>query len=100
MRVLLASEMYPAMSNSSKIKYVYRKYDEYFVEIEDEIQFADIAEVAIQDFNKGLHEFEDDELVLILVDNCYEIQARVSLIDNFVLFVIYEIAHLGISGDD
>lgn len=70
------------------------------MEIEDEVQFADISEISIQDFNKCLHEFQDDELVLILVDDCYEIQARISLIDNFVLFVIYEIAHFGISSDD
>lgn len=69
------------------------------MEIEDEIQLAYISEVLIEHFHKCLHEFEHDQFILILIDNCNEVETRVSLVDNLVLLVIEEIAHLRISGD-
>ena len=58
------------------------------MEIEDEIKFADISEVFIQNLDKALHQFKDDQLVLLLVHNCYEIQTGKSFIDYLVFLVI------------
>ena len=58
------------------------------MEIEDEVEFADIAEIFVEDLNKALHEFEDNELVLIFIDDGYEVEAGEPLIDYLVLFVI------------
>ena len=47
-----------------------------------------------------MDEFEYDEFVLILVDDGYEVEAGVSFVDDFVLFVVDEVATFGFSGDD
>lgn len=69
------------------------------MEIEDEIEFADISKVLVEHFHKGLHEFEDDELVFVLIDYGDEVETGVSLVDDLVLLVVEEIAHLWVSGD-
>ena len=69
----------------------------YLVKIEDEIQFADISEVLIQSLYKNLHEFKDDELVFILVDEGDEVETGVALVDDLVLFIIQKVAHLGVT---
>ena len=58
------------------------------MEVEDEIEFADVSEVFIEDLNKALHEFEDDELILIFVDDGDEVETGESFVDYLVLFVI------------
>ena len=58
------------------------------MEVEDEVEFTDIAEIFVEDLNKTLHEFEDNELVLIFIDDGYEVEAGEPLIDYLVLFVI------------
>ena len=69
------------------------------MEVEDEVEFAYISEVFIEDFNEGLHKFKDDELVLVLVDDGDEVEAGVAFVDDFVLLVVEEVAHLGVSRD-
>lgn len=69
------------------------------MEVEDEVEFAHISEVLVQYFYEALHEFEDDELILILVDDGDEVETGVSLVDDLVLFVIQEVAHLGVTRD-
>jgi hypothetical protein len=70
------------------------------VEVEDKVELAYISKVFVQDLHEGLHQFEDDQLVLVLVHDCYEVEGSESFVDNFELLVIKEIAHFGASGDD
>ena len=71
----------------------------YLVEVENQVQFAHIPEVLVQDFHQHLKSLEHNELVIVLVDNCYEVQSRISFVDDFVLFVVQEIALPGFPGD-
>jgi hypothetical protein len=71
----------------------------YLVEVEDEIELADIAKELIQDFHEGLHEFEDGQLVFVLVNDGYEIETGEALVYYLVLLVVQEIAHLGATCD-
>ena len=70
------------------------------MEVENEIQLADISKIFIQDLNKTLHKFEHDQLVLILIDDGYEVETGISFINYFVVLVVEEIAHLGLACDD
>lgn len=70
----------------------------YFVEVEDEIKFTDVSEVLVENFNECVDEFQYNELIFILVDNGDEIERGVSFVDDFVVFVLYEVAHFGFSG--
>jgi hypothetical protein len=70
------------------------------VEVEDQIEFTDVSEIFIEDFNKRLHHFEDDEFVLVLVDDGDEVETGEAFVDYFELFVVEEIAHLGVASDD
>lgn len=46
-----------------------------------------------------MHEFENDELVFVLVDDGDEVEAGVALVDDLVFLIIQEIAHFGIARD-
>lgn len=67
------------------------------MEVEYEIQLADIAKVFVEDLHEALHQFQDDQLILVLVDDGYEIETGVSFVDDLVLLVVQEIAHLGVT---
>lgn len=67
------------------------------MEVEYEVQLADIAEVFVEDLHEALHQFQHDQLVLVLVDDGYEVETGVSLVDDLVLLVVQEIAHLGVT---
>lgn len=69
------------------------------MEIENEVELADVAEIFIEDFYEGVNQFEDDELVIILVDDGDEVETGVSFVDYFVFLVVDEIAHFGFAGD-
>ena len=69
------------------------------MEIENEVKFTNIAKIFIEDFHKGMYHFKDDELILILVNNSNEIETCISLVHDFVLFVLKEIAHFWLSGN-
>lgn len=47
-----------------------------------------------------MNEFEDDKLVIVLVHNGNKVQAGVALVHDFVLLVVNEIAHFGLTCDD
>lgn len=67
------------------------------MEVEYEVQLADIAEVFVEDLHEALHQFQHDQLILVLVDDGYEVETGVSLVDDLVLLVVQEIAHLGVT---
>lgn len=67
------------------------------MEVEYEIQLADIAEVFVENLHEALHQFQDDQLILVLVDDGYEVETGVSFVDDLVLLVVQEIAHLGVT---
>jgi hypothetical protein len=69
------------------------------MEVEDKVEFADVAEVLVEYFHEALHQFEHDELVLVLVNNCYEVETGISFVDDLVLLVVEKIAHFGVAGD-
>lgn len=71
----------------------------YFVKIEDEVQLADIPEVFIQHLHEHLHQLQHNQLVMVFVHDCYEVQTCVALVNDLVLFVVQEIAHLRITRD-
>lgn len=67
------------------------------MEVEDQVEFAHVAEVLVQNFHEGLDEFQDDEFVLVLVDDGDEVQAGVPLVDDLIVLVVQEVAHLGLT---
>lgn len=68
------------------------------MKVEDEVQLADIPEVFVQNLHERLHQFQDNQLVFVLVHHRYEVETRVSFVNYFVLLVIYEVAHLWTTG--
>lgn len=70
----------------------------YFVEVEDEIELADVSEVLIQYLYKALHEFDDDEFIVFLVDNGDEVETGKSLVNYFEFLVVQKVAHLRVAG--
>lgn len=70
------------------------------MKVEDKIEFADVAEVLVKYFYEALHEFKDDELVFVLVDDGDEVETGEAFVDDFVLFIVEEVAHLGLACDD
>lgn len=67
------------------------------MEVEYEVQLADIAKVFVEDLHEALHQFQHDQLVLVLVDDGYEVETGVSFVDDLVLLVVQEITHLGVT---
>lgn len=74
--------------------------DGYLVEVEDEVELTDITEVLVQNFYERMDEFEDDELVIVLIDDGDQVEAGVAFVDDLVVLVVDEIAHSGFAGDD
>ena len=70
------------------------------VEIEDQVQLAHIPEIFVQDLHERMDQLQDDQLVIIFIHNCDEIQARIALIYYLIIFVVNEIAHFGLPRDD
>jgi hypothetical protein len=68
------------------------------MEVEDEVQFADISKIFIEDLNEALHEFEHDELIFILIDDGDEVETGISLVHYLILLVVQEVAHLRVTG--
>ena len=69
------------------------------MEVEDQVKFADIAEVLVKNLHKGMDEFKNNEFVLVFVHNCNEVQTSVSFVYDFILFVLEEITHFWFTGD-
>ena len=70
------------------------------MEIEDKVKLTHIPKVLVQDFHEALHEFQNDQLIFVLVDDGDEVERGVSLVDDLVILEIKEIAHFGLPGDD
>ena len=70
------------------------------MEVEDQVQFAHIPEILVKDLHKALHQFEDDEFIFIFVNDGDEVETSVAFVDNFVVFEIEEVTHLGLSCND
>ena len=68
------------------------------MEVEDEVQFADISKIFIEDLNEALHEFEHDELIFILIDDGDEVETGISLVHYLILLVVQKVAHLRVTG--
>ena len=72
----------------------------YFMEIEDKIEFAHISKIFVKHLYEWMDEFQDDEFIIGFVNNSDEVETCITLVDNFIFFVVDEIAHLGFAGDD
>lgn len=70
------------------------------MEIEDEVELADVSEVLVEDLDEGVNELEHDELVVGLVDDHDEVETGVTLVDYLVVLVVDEVAHFGFPSDD
>lgn len=70
------------------------------MEVEDKIQFTDVAKIFVEDFDECMNEFKDNKFVLILIHNGDKVEGSVAFVDDFVLFVLEEVAHFGFSGDN
>lgn len=70
------------------------------MKIEDQIKFANVAEVFIKNFYEGLHELKDYEFVFVFINDSYEVETGESFVDDFVLFIVEKVAHLGLTCDD
>ena len=60
----------------------------YLVEIENQIQFADIAEVVVQDLYKKVYALQIRQLVVCDIHAKTEEKARVSSVDDLIAFVL------------
>jgi hypothetical protein len=69
------------------------------MKIEDEVKFANVTEVFVENLYERLHELQDNELVLILIDNGDEVETGETFINNFEFLVVDEIAHFGVPRD-
>ncbi len=58
------------------------------MEVEDEIQFTDVSEVFVEDFNETLHELKDYQFILVLIHDGDKVQTCESFIYYFVFLVI------------
>lgn len=70
------------------------------MEVKNKVELADISEVLIQDFDEGLHELEDYQLVLVFIYDRDEVETSVSFVYYFVFLEVHEITHFGIAGDN
>ncbi|OMJ07669.1 hypothetical protein AYI69_g11372 [Smittium culicis] len=47
------------------------------LEIEDEVELADVAEVLVESFDVPVDEFEHEQLIICYGNRCNEVQARI-----------------------
>lgn len=55
------------------------------VEVEDQIQFADVAEESVEDLDEEVNGLEEGELVVVRVDASAEEEARVPPVDDLIV---------------
>ena len=70
------------------------------MEVEDEVQLADVPKVLVQNLYETLHHFEHNQLVLVLIHDGDKVERSKAFIYDLVLLVIEEVAGLGVSGND
>lgn len=63
------------------------------MKIKNKIKLTDITKIFIKYLYKSVNQLKDNKLILIFINNCYKIQRSISLINNFIIFVFYKIAH-------
>ena len=66
------------------------------MEIEDEIELANIAKIFIQNFHKRMDEFKHDKFIVVFVHDRDKVETGVALIYNLVVLIVDEVAHLGL----
>lgn len=75
----------------------------YLMEIEDQVQFADVSEIFVQNLDEMMNDFEDQKFIISFIDNANKVQAcisfefkylanRVPFIYDFEFVVFQEIA--------
>lgn len=52
----------------------------------------------VQYLHKLLYQLQYNQLVLVFVYNGYEVETRVSFVDDLVLLIVNEVTHFGFSG--
>lgn len=67
------------------------------MEIEYQIEFTDVVEIFVQDFDKEMNDFEYKQLVVLFVDNGDEVKTCIALVDDFIVIPLKEVAGLGIA---
>ena len=70
------------------------------MEVEDQVQLTDVAEILIEYFHKCMNHFKYDELIFVLVHNRDKVKRGVSFVHNLILLVFDEIAGFGFTSDD
>lgn len=61
------------------------------VEVEDEVELADVAEEGVEDFDEEVYGLEEGELVVVGVDAGAEEEARVAAVDDAVVAELDEV---------
>ena len=61
------------------------------VEIEDEVQLANIAEVLVEHFYKMVNNVKHNQLIVLLFNARHEVQWGVTFEHNFVFFPLQEV---------
>ena len=75
------------------------------VEIENQIQLTDVPEIFVKNLHEKVNQLQNNQLIVLFVDDCYEIKTRVSIpclnfakksllpfVNNFVIIPLDEIA--------
>ena len=70
------------------------------MEVEDQIQLANVAEIFVQDLHEGVNQLQDDEFVIVLIDDRNEVEASITLINYLIFLIVDKIAHFGFASDD
>ena len=70
------------------------------MEVENEIQFTDVCEVAVENLYEVVDDFQDVELIVVQVYTHAKVEAGVALVHHAEASPFNEIAEFGPSGDD
>lgn len=71
------------------------------IKVEDKVEFTDIVEIFVEDFNKVVDCFEVAQVIVVDVDADAEVEAGIATVHNFEVAELYEVCVFGISdGDD
>lgn len=68
------------------------------MKVKDKIEFTDVSKIFIENLNKSVDHFQDNELIFVFINNGDKIKWSVSFVDNFVIFVLNKVAHFWFTG--
>ena len=71
-----------------------------FVEIENQVQLADVVEVFVEDFDEVVDRLEIHEIIVADVDADAEIESRVPPVDDLEVSKLDEVGVFGVSDRD